>query len=402
MKRTNLGTLLGISFALFILLGISNNLFGVTWPSIQNTFSLPLAEGGILLFSANLGYTIASLFSGQLSTRFGTGKLLSFATLLVVLGIFGEAVSPHWWVLVLMGFGVGAGNGLIDSGINIFTAPRISTGMMSWLHASYGVGATIGPILVTSMLKLGTSWRWVYGVVALLQLISFMVVLFSRREWNSSQLQAHDSAAQVNSPKPIETLRLGTTWLYIIIFFLYAGVELAAGQWAYTVYTQSRHVDPLSAGAWVSFYWLSFTISRFLLGWVAHRFNPVQVVRLSCLVAIIGVGLFWWNPINLIGFLGLAILGFSFATIYPSLVTNTPVFLGLEHTPNAIGFNVAATSISGGILPPLAGILASTFGLESIGPFLTLITVAVFILHEITVVMQRNRAGAYPSAGESK
>ena len=39
---------------------------------------------------------------------------------------------------------------------------------MSWLHASYGVGATLGPLLMTTVLASGLGWRWGYAIIALL------------------------------------------------------------------------------------------------------------------------------------------------------------------------------------------------------------------------------------------
>ena len=68
--------------------------------------------------------------------------------------------------------------------------------------------------------------------------------------------------------------------------------------------------------------------------------------------------LLWWNPVNWVGFLGLLILGFAMAPIFPLLVTATPLRLGAADAGNAIGFQVAAASFGIGVLPGLAGALA--------------------------------------------
>ena len=46
------------------------------------------------------------------------------------------------------------------------------------MHASYGLGATLGPLLVTALLAAGRSWRQTYGVMALM-----LAVLGVRAPW---------------------------------------------------------------------------------------------------------------------------------------------------------------------------------------------------------------------------
>jgi fucose permease len=102
-----------------------------------------------------------------------------------------------------------------------------------------------------------------------------------------------------------------------------------------------------------------------------------------------GAALIWLNLMDVLSFVGLALMGFASAPIFPSLISSTPKRLGPEHAPNVIGFQVGAASLGIALLPATAGVLAERFGLEVIGPFLLLASTAMLLLHEATVSRTR-------------
>ena len=100
---------------------------------------------------------------------------------------------------------------------------------------------------------------------------------------------------------------------------------------------------------------------------------------------VVGAGLLWWNPTQLVSFLGLTAIGAGVALLFPSLISLTPRWVGPAHTANAIGFQVAAGSIGMSILPGIAGILAQRVGLEVIGPILFVSGLLILLLFESLV-----------------
>jgi fucose permease len=97
----------------------------------------------------------------------------------------------------------------------------------------------------------------------------------------------------------------------------------------------------------------------------------------------------WVDTLGLFSLLGLALLGFALAPVFPLVTSATPERVGAEHAANAIGFQVAAAALGASLLPALAGILAESAGLEVIAPFLLATSVVLFLLHEI--VARRTR-----------
>ena len=111
-------------------------------------------------------------------------------------------------------------------------------------------------------------------------------------------------------------------------------------------------------------------------------------LRASLIGILCGAALVWSNAFNLLSFLGLALMGFAFAPLFPLLQLETPRRLGPRHAANAIGFQVAAAGLGMGLLPSFAGVLADRLSLETVGPFLFAGAVAMFVVHEV-VAAQR-------------
>jgi MFS family permease len=137
-----------------------DGLLGVAWPSIRGTFSIPLDAVGLLMFTGTAGYITAGFLSGPLITRLGVGRVLMGSCALTGMVLITYTLVPSWWMMVLLGAFAGLGAGAIDAGLNTYVAAHFSEGVMQWLHACYGIGITLGPIIMTFALTQWGSWRW--------------------------------------------------------------------------------------------------------------------------------------------------------------------------------------------------------------------------------------------------
>ncbi|HQG44150.1 MAG TPA: hypothetical protein PLG50_00655, partial [bacterium] len=141
-----------LAFAAFIALGMPDGVLGVAWPSVRSGFGLPLDAVGLLIAASTAGYLTASFASGLLVARLEIGLLLAASCALTGAGLIGYTLVPAWWMMVLLGIAAGLGAGAIDAGLNTYAATHFSAGLMQWLHASYGVGAALGPVTMTAAL----------------------------------------------------------------------------------------------------------------------------------------------------------------------------------------------------------------------------------------------------------
>ncbi|KXK54454.1 MAG: putative major facilitator superfamily transporter [Chloroflexi bacterium OLB13] len=177
----------------------------------------------------------------------------------------------------------------------------------------------------------------------------------------------------------------------MIAFLAYVSVEIGIGQWAFTLLTQSRGVAEEAAGPWVSVYWGVFTGGRILFGFIANRFRPTQLLRWCLFGMIVGTLLLAWNPLPIIGEIGLIVVGFTSAPIFAMLMMTTPQRFGLEHAENGVSLQMVSVGIGSAIFPGLIGTIGRTFGLESMTVAFAALAVLTFVAHELAHLAHAKR-----------
>ena len=386
----NRRVLVMLAYLGFVGIGLPDGVLGVAWPSIRATFQLPVDALGTLLVTSTAGYMISTFRSGWLRARMHTGLLLAFSCLAMGVCFWGFAVAGRWAVMIALSVAGGFGAGAIDAGLNTYAAENFSRRTVNWLHASYGLGAAAGPILMTAILLAGRPWRLGYAAVGAGQAILALCFLMTRNSWNASSSEAVPRTSRTTPA--LSTLRLPIAQLSVLAFFIYTGIEAAAGTWAYSLFTEARNVETKTAGAWVSVYWAALTLGRIISGLIANRISPLAMMRVCLLGIAGGVALLWLNFTDTLSFAGLSLAGLFAAPVFPTLISITPAKLGSAHTPNSIGFQLAGAVMGQALLPSVIGWLAGMSSLEVIGPALFASSVILFAIHEATVLLESRAA----------
>jgi fucose permease len=356
-------------FVAFIALGMPDGLIGVAWPSIRASFSLPLDALGGLLFASVAGYLTSSFLSGRIMSFLGVGRLLAVSCTLTGIALIGYTLVPSWWMMVLLGVLSGLGAGGIDAGLNTYVAAHFSERLMQWLHASYGVGVTLGPLIMIFALNTFETWRAGYLIVGGFQLLLAVCFTITLPMWAQGASPAGSEAPKRltdYNTSLVETLRQPRVWLSMGLFFLYTGAEVALGAWSYTLLTESRGVEPKTAALLVGSYWAMFTIGRIIAGLYTSRVGVRRLVLGGLVGALLGSALLWWNPGAAANLVGVGVIGFAIAPIFPGLVSRTSHRVSPRFAANTIGMQLAAAGLGTAFIPSLIGILSRRISLEII------------------------------------
>jgi fucose permease len=352
-------------FVAFIALGMPDGLLGVGWPSIRTSFNVPIDALGALLFVSMIGYLTSSFLSGELTRRWGVGRLLIVSCTLTGIGLIGYTFVPQWWMMVALGLAAGMGAGGIDSSLNAYVARHYSAGLMQWLHASYGVGITAGPIIMTAALTNFQNWRLGYLLVGAVQIVLAITFWITLPIW-----QQNNNASAESPAEPLKEVNLGQTlkrrrvWLSMLLFFFYVGSEVTMGTWVYSMLTEGRGDNPRLAGYFAGSYWFTFTIGRILAGLVTRKINIQSLVKICIIAAILAGVILGLNLSTWVNLAAVAVIGFAFAPVFPGLMSGTPLRVGQQHSNNTIGMQAAAGALGGTALTSLVGVLARVYGLE--------------------------------------
>ncbi len=332
------------------------------------------------------GTILSSLLSGKLLERFDTKQVTFGSTLLTAICLFGFYIAPSIGWLFVVAIPLGLGAGAVDAALNHYVAEHYKAHHMNWLHCFWGIGATGGPLVMASVLT-ENGWRDGYLIIAAVQFSLALILwlsfpLWKQKETSISQLQ-ETAVTTLNRKLPT-----GVSYA-LVTFLLYCGVEALIGLWTSSYLVQLKQFSIATAAAWVSIYYGSITIGRFLSGFLSFRFTNRQMIRMGQMLALFGSILFF-IPTSATMLIGLMLIGFGLAPIYPSMLHDTPSRFGSAQSKRLMGFQMAFAYSGSTFLPPLFGLIVSMTSLRFLPVVIILImTGMLFNTERLNQILRR-------------
>jgi fucose permease len=381
---------IALAFCSFIMIGASDGTLGVILPSMRVHYHVDNATISLIFLAGTIGYFTATFNNGLLIERLGYRHFLMLATATYLLCAVIISLTPLFFIVPGAFLLFGAAVAMLDAGLNTYVAslPH-NTSQLNYLHAFYGAGAWLGPVVASAILALAWDWNSVYlvwGGMSLLLLLGFSAIFKER-------LATHKGEMRSGRYNSVTTLRLRVVWLAAFFLLFYVGSEVSLGNWSYSLLTEERGRSLLVSGWIVSGYWLGLTMGRLIMGKLAQKIGNRRLIE-GCLIGvIIGLLLVWAAPIQPISALGLCLTGFCLGPIFPTTIALLSTMLTSRLLAGAIGFVTSLGSMGAALFPWLAGNLAQRVGLWSLLPFVILLTVTMFCLW---FALQRSPRAALP------
>ncbi|WP_078544836.1 MFS transporter [Litchfieldia alkalitelluris] len=379
--------LLVIIYLAFISLGLPDSLLGVAWPVMQSDYEAPLETAGLLFMTIAGGTIISSLVSGRFLKRFGTGKVTVVSTLMTAMALLGFSISPSVIWLFLCAIPLGLGAGAIDAGLNDYVATHYKAHHMSWLHSFWGVGATLGPVIMAQFITGQQTWNNGYLTIAGIQFSLVIILFFALPLWSrvttGSHTASNDELIQSefvhDGDKNLKPLQIKGVKLALASFLFYCGVEATVGLWGSSYLVNIKDIPVAVAAGWVSFYYLGITIGRFITGFITFKISNRTLIRTGQLIALIGSILLILPFPATFSLIGFVLIGLGLAPIFPCMLHETPIRFGKKHSQTIMGYQMAIAYTGSTFMPPLLGFIAarSTIG---IFPFCVVMFIAAMLL----------------------
>jgi len=375
--------LLAIIYLAFISLGLPDALLGSAWPVMQPRMGVPMSFAGIIYVIISAGTIVSSLLSDRLTRRFGAGLVTAASVFMTAVALFGFSVSGSFWALCVLSVPYGLGAGAVDAALNNYVARRYTSRHMSWLHCSWGVGASIGPYIMGYCLTNGHTWNSGYRTVAFIQLALTAVLFLSLPLWKRQKAAMPDDHCHSPALKLSQIVKIRGVKFILPAFFGYCALECTAGFWASSFLVLQRDINPETAAAYAAYFYLGITAGRFLCGFVSDRIGDRNMIRIGVGVMIAGIFAVWlpgtpdWVCLN-----GLIVIGFGCAPVYPSIIHATPANFGRENSQAIIGVQMASAYVGTTTMPPLFGVIANHIGIALYPAFLLVLAGVVLFMTE--------------------
>ena len=181
---------------------------------------------------------------------------------------------PPYPVLVLAFILAGFGNGLEDGAWNAWIGNMQNANeVLGFLHASYGLGGTLSPLIATSMVtKGGLQWyTFYYIMIGLAGFESITALAVFWKENGRKHRDDHPSTNEKDSGRTKEALSNHITWICAVFLLIYVGIEVSIGGWVVVFMGKVRSSTPFAAGMAETGFWLGITLGRLVLGFITGK-----------------------------------------------------------------------------------------------------------------------------------
>jgi len=381
MKK-NTYMILGLVYLSFIALGLSEGALGVAWPSMRYDMDLPLAQAGIIMVIHAIFYSLSSSQLGRLARSLKLEQVDLLGLCLMAMGAFCFIIAPDFNIIILAVAITGCGMGLIDSSLNSYMAKNFTSRYMNWMHCFWGLGATASPIIMARMIMMA-DWRMGYVVLASIHLSVASIILVSLRKkiWQREESLRQDSLIQ----KGGNLSKKSHQFLMIFLFFLYVGAEHSIGFWITSVMLESRHLSHEQAAMFPATYYAMIMAGRLVFGFLSNHIKDMSSIRLGFAMSIVGLSILMISN----SIIGIALVGFGFAPIFPCFVNETANRFKPEVLTKLVGYEIAAVGAGIAIISAGMGQALSIISMEVLFPATIALVIIALLFNEISSKTQK-------------
>ncbi|KAM7209577.1 Major facilitator superfamily domain containing protein [Naviculisporaceae sp. PSN 640] len=386
--KTNIFRYLSVIYA-FILLGMSDGTMGALIPSLTEYYNISYTVVSLVFLSPFIGYLLAALSNNLIHHHFGQRGVAILTPTCRLAGFLPLAFHPPYPSIPVLLLLVGFGNGIEDSAWNAWIGNMHQANeLLGLIHGAYGLGATIAPLICTSMIaKFHLPWYSFFYVLIALSGVELIVMTSAFWSATASVHRASLTTSSSNSSSGKQertttrtVMREPITWLMAFFLLGYVGAEVSLGGWIVTFMIDVRKASHFDAGLVVTFFWLGLTVGRILLGFITGRIGEKLAITIYLLLSIALELLYWLVPNFIASAIFVSFLGFFLGPLFPAAIVAATKLLPKGYHVSAIGFAAAFGGGGAAIFPFAVGAIAQKKGVAVLQPFVLAILVFIQLL----------------------
>jgi fucose permease len=290
--------------------------------------------------------------------------------------------------------------------ILIFTSLGVSNlarhnEVLGILHACYGLGATLSPLIATAMItKAGKPWWTFYYLMVSMAVTELLLGGYAFRNNTGAGYRAEnprtedERGAKRVMKEALWTMPFArTVWIGTVFLFLYLGVEVALGGWIVTFMNTQRAGSPFASGMAAVGFWLGLTVGRVILGFVTPRIGEKTAVLVYIPITMALELIFWLVPQFYVSAVAVAFQGFFIGPLFPAVVVVITRILPRHIHVFAIGVAAAAGGAGAAVFPFIVGAIAesSPKGVRVLQPVVLSLLGGLFLLWIALPKMNKKR-----------
>ena len=356
--------LLVVIYMSFISLGLPDSMLGAAWPMIYPTIGADVSMAGFISMTACIGTVISSLSFSKIARHFTTRVITAVSIFVTSFALFLMSKATSIYMMLPISLLLGLGGGCVDSALNNYVSLHYSTGAMSFLHGFWGVGTTIGPILLGILIPIGYTWRTGYVSLSAIQGVILFLSILAFPLWKQKEKEYKEEGVSEDDIKVVgtkEAIKRNGAIFALLGFFAYCALENTIMVWSATYMVSGGLLESKAASFSSLFFW-GMTIGRIMTGFVADKFGDAFMNRVGGVVLILAIILTPIVPVEFF-WIVLLLLGLGCAPFYPMMMHQTPRLYGVDASPSLIGLQMASAYVGSTLAPPVFGFISKYLGM---------------------------------------
>ena len=357
----NLTVIKWLTFLMFMMFAMTTDSVGVIIPEVIREYKLSLTAAGSFHYAPMAAIALAGIFLGFLADKLGRKKTIVLGLVLFAVNSYLFAVGHSFGFFLALLVVSGAAIGIFKTGAlaligDISASTTEHTSTMNTVEGFFGVGAIVGPALVTWLLGAGVAWKWLYVIAATLCVVLIIT---------AALVQYPQTMKPADVPIDLKRTLVMMKNPYALGFsfgaFLYVAVECAVYVWMPTLFKDYSGSASFMAAYAISIFFVLRAGGRFLGAWVVARFDWAAVVALFSLAVLACFAGSVLGGIGAAVYL-LPLSGLFMSVIYPTLNSKgISCFPKSQH--GAVAGVILFFSCAAAALGPLAmGAVSDAFG----------------------------------------
>lgn len=368
-----------ITCLMFFVFAMTTDAVGVIIPQVIAQHQLSLTQASAFHFVPMLAIGLAGLCLGSLADRLGRKPVIISGLTLYVLACYAFIVGEQFWFFLLLLALSGVAIGLFKTAAlaligDISPDSDSHTRTMNRVEGFFGLGAIVGPALVTVLIAWQLAWTQLYLLAGLL--CTVLVMLCARLRYPAylpvpqRPGQWRDTLKLLNDPYAVG---------FSVAIACYVATEVALFVWLPTLLAGYQGDYQWLALHAVTVFFVLRTLGRFLAEWILARFRWELVMAVFC-SCIFGCYLFSMLYGQAVALWLMPLSGLFMSMIYPTLNSKGISCFPRQQHGAVAGLILAFTAFSAALAPTLMALLGDAFGDVRYGFYLATVFAAVLAL----------------------
>ncbi|KAL5113945.1 hypothetical protein ACEQ8H_008163 [Pleosporales sp. CAS-2024a] len=366
------------SFWSFVVMGSNDAAYGALIPYLQEYYHLTFVVISLVFLSPLVGYTMSALLNNSIHLKFGQRGVAVIAPTCHLIAYIVIAVHPPYPVLVVIFMLAGFGNGLADAAWNAWIGNMANPNeVLGFLHAFYGLGAVLSPLIATTMITRGQKLPWYYFYYVMIGMAMIELATSSTAFWKDTGAvyrAANPRTGDTKDNRMKEALvrlpHARVTWLCALFLLGYVGVEVALGGWIVKFMLEVRDGGQFASGMTATGFWMGITIGRIVLGFITPRLGEKLAIAIYVPLTMALELIFWLVPQFYVSAVAVSLQGFFLGPLFPAAVVAATKLLPRDLHVSAIGFAAAFGGSGAAIFPFAVGAIAQAKGVQVLQPII--------------------------------